>query len=206
MKIALRPHNQETLRGIAARRRQTGQVLMQLVVLFVVSMILIAGAIRLAGMVFSSQKSSSILSQMDTLQTAVDNTYENSPYGFNNLTAANIANSDQLPASQMIGTPPAATGLQDVYHSSIYLDPGAINGSPVDNAYTMTFEDIPEGACTKIVTQDMGPSIQNITVAAAGADPGFIAPASPTIERLPSATAQADCSNPSNMVSFTIVP
>lgn len=194
---------------IQALRRQTGQggaSLVSIGIALIIGVIALAGILALAAGVFSSQKTSELVSQLNSIEQVTDGTFGSSPNGFANASAANVANLGQLPASQVVGTPPAAKGLQDAFHSNVYIDPGATAGSAVDNAYTVSFDGIPQSACVKAVTQDYGGEVQNIAVAAGGSDPGFVAPASPPVERLDVASAQGDCTNATNVISLTVVP
>lgn len=191
-----------------ARDRQRGQVsaVIALIVVLIVGIAALAGAFREIASLFQSSDSAAIIREFDSVSTATQNTYENSPTGYANVSTANLANSKTFAQNMIVGTPPAATGLQDVFHGQINIYPGAAGGAAIDNAFTVVMNNVSETACVKDVTQDLGNEVQNVAVAQA--DPGaFIAPASPTVERLTLAEASADCkAGRTNALEITVVP
>lgn len=207
MRLSPAAANYAALYTRRSRKRQTGQAqIVAVVIALIIGVILLAGVLALASGAYSENNTNSLVNDLSAVETATQAIYSSSPNGYANATPVTVANGSNLPAYLVVGTPPAATALQDSLHSPIFIDPGAANGSTTDNSYAVTLTGLTQAECIKAATQDYGSEVQNITVAAGAADPGYVAAANPPIERMTTGNAEAGCVAGGDEMTFTIVP
>ena len=152
-------------RSLPLRKRlSAGFTLLELTMSLAIIAVLIGGIVLFFSSASTSQKTSDLMSELANIQQAVHSMFSGQP-NYSTITTSVISDSQQIPAKWGGGT----GALNDPFNGNVTITPaGSIQGGPAtDGAFTVEMDNIPEAACVKIVTQDLGPSLIGVAIGAA---------------------------------------
>ncbi|MFC4236202.1 type 4 pilus major pilin [Thalassospira xianhensis] len=138
-------------------RRQRGITLLEVATAIGVGALILAGVMLMFQTASNSQKTTAAMGELASVQQAVRSLYAGQP-DYQNLSAALLAQSNQLPNRMVKGTGSSAS-LQHSFNGAI-----AIGTDNSDQNFTVEFESLPSEACIKIATLDLGTGVVSVDV------------------------------------------
>lgn len=195
-----------------AGRRQTGQggaSMVSIGIVLVIATIAIVAVISLGIGALAAQRAQSLTAELDNINATAFSIAQSSAQGYGEVEPAVIARTGGFPAYEISTSGGKKSGLQDIFHGPVYVDPGAAYGAPVDNGFTVTFTNLDRGACLQMITHEQTGGVVNVVVfSKRTTDPGFIAPSSTVAHSFFNVHAAIALCNRSGQyeVSYTVVP
>jgi type II secretory pathway pseudopilin PulG len=153
MKINLTGLKKATRKGIG---------LIELAMGLGIAAIIIAGALAYFSNANSGSQVNASLNQVAAIQQVV-RSLASGQSDYAGMTQALVANSNQLPRSQIAGTPPTATGVQSPFRTPVTVRPG-----PGNSSFEIGFGGIPAAACNRLATSDLGTGMLSVYVLGTG--------------------------------------
>lgn len=177
-------NNKNTL--IALRRaRQKGYGLIEIAMGLAIAALLVAGAMMYFSNASTAQATNDAMSEMGALQQVTRSLYSGQP-NYNGLTDTLIAGSKQIPAKYVNV---AGTGL-----TSSFRGPVTVASFNTDQNFQITLTNVPQQACNKMATTDLGTGMVDLTIN------GGTAVAA---RAMTPAEANANCSSNANSIVWT---
>ena len=132
--------------------RKFGLTLLETIVVLVISAIVVGGVMLFATTATNAQKTNDAMSELAGLQTVVRSLTAGQP-DYSSITTAILAQSGQLPAKWVSGTA----------LSSPFTAPVTVVSANSNENYTITMNQIPNAACSTMVTTDFGTGLVSLT-------------------------------------------
>lgn len=168
-------------------RRQGGFSLVEIAMVLAIIALLVAGIMLFFGTASTAQKTNDAMSELAAVQQTVRSVYAGQA-DYTGLSETVIANAGQLPRKWVKGVPPAATGLSSPFNAAVTVAPQASAAQ-----FSVTMNNIPDTACSKMVTMDMGTGLVSVVVNGGTAVNG----------RAMSPTEAQQCTGNANVVVWT---
>lgn len=176
------------------RKKNKGFTLVE--ILLVVGFIALAsiGIYAVYNKVQSQSKANGMSTDIQTLRAGIKNLYGgNTNYG--TLTNTVIENARIAPSTILTGT---AGTFQNAFGGTLVVTPTTLAGGAANNGFAITVNQLPGDVCTKLLAA-VGPSFEQVGVAAGGATIKNAATANQVIDGAAIATA---CTGDNRVLSF----
>ncbi|MDW9481208.1 hypothetical protein GOB57_21420 [Sinorhizobium meliloti] len=173
------------------KTRRRGATLMEMVAWLALAAMIIAGALVLWNVANGSRQTTTAMTQLNQIQTAVRTLYSGQP-SYTGLSTQVLVDSKALQQSMISG----AT-IRHAYNGAVTVTPVPTTNGGANSAFRISFANVPQDACQQMLTKDLGRGLYE-----AGA-PGGKAnqPALP----FTLLAAKGACSQAYNMVTWTFI-
>lgn len=169
-------------------KRQRGFTLVEVAMVLAIAALLIAGVMLFFNNASQARQTNDALQEVAAVQQTVRSLYSGQP-DYTGLDTAIVASSKQLPAKWANTT---SSTVSNPFGSSV-----TIAATSSANQFMLTFNGIPDAACSKMVTMDMGTGMAALQVGSAG---------SVTARAMTPSEANAACiggNSPGNTIEWT---
>lgn len=170
--------------------RKRGATLMEMVAWLALAAMIIAGALVLWNVANSSRQTTTALTQLNQIQTAVRTLYSGQS-SYTGLTTAILVNSKALQQSMISG----AT-IRHAYNGAVTVTPVATTNGGANSGFTVSFANIPQDACQQMLTKDLGRGLYEAGASAKAQQPNL---------PFSLANATASCTATYNTVTWTFI-
>jgi prepilin-type N-terminal cleavage/methylation domain-containing protein len=176
-----------TYAALAAHRnrRHSGFSLVELAMVLAIVALLVAGIMLFFSNASTANKTNDAMTELAAVQQVTRSLYAGQP-DYTGLDTAVIAAAKQLPNKWV----KAGTSLTSPFSSAVTVVASTTNSA--NDSFTVTFNGLPDTACNKMVTMDLGTSMLNLSAN------GTAVPA----RAMTPAEANASCNNANNDVVF----
>lgn len=171
-----------------SRTRRRGATMMEVIAVLFFIGLLAAGALVLWSMANTSSQTTTALTQLNSIQSAVRTLYNGQP-NYTGLNTGVIVNSQALPTSMISGN-----AIRHAFNGNVTVAPATSTGGGANSAFTVSFSNIPSNACQQLLTKDLGRGLYS-----AGASTQQQQPSLP----FTLAAATTSCNASYNTVSWT---
>ncbi|MCZ7860812.1 type 4 pilus major pilin [Agrobacterium salinitolerans] len=172
------------------KTRKRGATLMEMVAWLALAAMIIAGALVLWNVANSSRQTTTALTQLNQIQTAVRTLYSGQS-SYVGLSTAVLVNSKALQQSMISGT-----AIRHAYNGAVTVAPATTTGGGANSGFTISFANIPQDACQQMLTKDLGRGLYEAGVGTMVGQPNL---------PFTLVLATGQCSGPYNTVKWTFI-
>lgn len=194
----LKPTNRAA-RRLGARLRRRGLTLIEAAMVLAILAVVLGGVMLYYSQANQSRQTSEAAGQIAAVQTAVRSVYAGQA-NFNGLSDAQLSQS--LPA-KMVNV--SDNSLHHSFGGQLYVAPADAGGGAA-SGFVVTMAGVPQQACIKLASQDMGRSTTGIGISASNASSASVISAGSTVGTdvppLSPTTAQSKCSGSANTLTW----
>jgi major structural subunit of bundle-forming pilus len=137
--------------------RQRGLTLIEAAMVLAISTLVVAGIMVFFQSASINSKTNEAMNQLSSLQSNVRSLYSSQPT-YNGLNSELLINASGVPNKMVNGT-----ALTHAFNAEAAVAPASV-GSGANNAFTVTYSDIPSEACVSMATKDLGTGLVSLSV------------------------------------------
>ena len=145
--------------AVQARRRRRGFSLVEIAMVLAIGALVVAGVMMYFNNANVSAKTNEAMSQLSSIQETVRTLYQGQS-DYSGIDTATLASSQLVPNKYKKGT----NALRSPFGADITIATGAGN-----NQFAVTYAKVPDLACQRMVTADLGTGVVSLTIGSGAA-------------------------------------
>ncbi len=158
LKEIIRDSRELGVREMVAKRRRKGFSLLELAMVLALGVLIAVGVMMFYQQANTSRNTQNAVIQVGAIQQAIRSLYGGQP-NYTGLANSILVSTKALPANMVSGT----DVIRNAFSAAVTVAP-ADSGGGADSGFSVTFEGIPQDACTKMAAQDLGRGLYSETV------------------------------------------
>lgn len=152
----------KSLKDKYSKLRQRGLTLIEAAMVLAIATLVVAGIMIFFQSASINNKTNEAMAELNNLQSSVRSVYAGqSTYA--GLTANNLIAARTVPSKMISGVGAAAT-LRHAFNGAATIAAASVPSGSLNNAFTITFSNIPQEACSKMGLFDLGNGLALSTI------------------------------------------
>ncbi len=158
MKEILKDSQELGFRKMVAKRRKRGFSLLELAMVMGIGVLIAVGVMMFFTQANTSKNTQEALTQVAAIQQAARSLYGGQS-NYDGLTNKVLIDTKALPSKMVNGT----SGLRNAFSAAVTVT-SADSGGGTDSGFSVAFAGVPQDACNKMASFDLGRGLYSITV------------------------------------------